>query len=109
LGDPMDSMATYRMRISGIADMAGNALDSVHSSTDFSGTATPDTLRPKITVRSVTDSSRGIPVGTPLAVQFGRPVSLTPALAAVRLLDSTKHVVPVTVAPRTACWIPSSM
>jgi hypothetical protein len=105
LGDPLDSVATYRMRIAGVVDRAGNVLDSAHGSTDFPGTATPDTVRPKITVRSITDSSRGIPVGTPLAVLFGRPVSLTPALAAVRLLDSTKRAVPVTVAPRTPAEI----
>lgn len=105
LNDPLDSATTYRMRIGGVVDRTGNPLDTAHSSTDFSGTGTPDTVRATITVRSITDSSRGIPVGTPLAVQFGRPVSLAPVLAAVQLLDSTKHVVPVTVAPRTPAEI----
>ncbi len=105
LTDPLDSMATYRMRIGGIVDRAGNPIDSLHSSTDFTGSAVPDTLKPKITVRSIADSARGIPVGTPLAVQFGRPVALGPAQAAIRLLDSTKHAVPITVAPRTAAEV----
>lgn len=105
LNDPLDSTASYRLRIGGVLDLAGNVLDSVHSSTDFAGSGAPDTIRLKVTVRSVADSSRGIPVGTPLAVQFGRPVSLGPALASVKLLDSTKHVVPISVAPRTPAEI----
>ncbi len=101
LNDPLDSATTYRMSLDGIVDRAGNPIDMAHSSTDFPGTSTPDTVRPSITVRSITDSSRGIPVGTPFAVQFGRPVSLSPVAGAIRLLDSLKHAVRVTVAPRT--------
>jgi hypothetical protein len=105
LSDPLDSTATYRLRINGIQDLAGNTLDTVHSSTDFPGSGSPDTLRVKVSIRNVADSSRGIPIGSPFAVNFGRPVSLGPAMASVKLLDSTKHVVPVTVAPRTPAEI----
>jgi hypothetical protein len=105
LTDPLDSTATYRLKVRGIRDLAGNPLDTVHSSTDFPGSGSPDTLRMKVTIRNVADSARGVPIGSPLAVHFGRPVSLGPALASVKLLDSTKHVVPVTTTPRTPAEI----
>jgi hypothetical protein len=105
LTDPLDSMRMYRMQIAGIVDRSGNVMDSARSAVDFPGSGVADTLRAKVHIRGIADSSRGIPIGTPLAVEFGRPVALGPAIAAVRLLDSTRHAVPLNIAPRTPAEI----
>jgi hypothetical protein len=105
LTDPLDSTRTYRMKVAGIVDRNGNVMDSARSTVDFPGSGVADTMKAKVHIRGIADSSRGIPVGTPLAVEFGRPIALGPAIAAVRLLDSTKHAVPLNIAPRTPAEI----
>jgi hypothetical protein len=105
LTDPLDSTRMYRMKFAGIVDLSGNVMDSARSVVDFPGSGVADTMKVKMHIRGIADSSRGVPVGTPFAVEFGRPVALGPAIAAVRLLDSTNHALPLTIAPRTPAEI----
>ncbi|MCC6395959.1 MAG: Ig-like domain-containing protein [Bacteroidetes bacterium] len=99
--DPLDSSATYRLRVLGVRDRAGNPVDSAQGVADFPGTGIPDTTRPQLRVRGVADSSQGIPLTTPFQIDFGKPVSLGPAMNAIRMLDSTGKVVPATAIVRT--------
>lgn len=101
LQDPLDSLKAYRLRAAGVADRSGNVLDTAHATADFAGSGIADTSRPKVTIRTIADSVRGIPVATPFALVFGKPVAPGPAMAAVRLVDSAKAVVPLEVRPRT--------
>ncbi len=103
--DPLDSTRVYRLRVRGFLDRTGNAIDTVHSIADFSGSGIPDTSRPSLRIRGVADSAQGVPLNSPFQIEFGKPVSLRGALAAVRLMDSSHSVVPATIVARTPAEI----
>ncbi|HXX64935.1 MAG TPA: Ig-like domain-containing protein, partial [Bacteroidota bacterium] len=62
LAAPLDSPATYRVRATGVSDLAGNLIDSSSRGELFFGSLSPDTIRPGIEVREMHDSIRGISV-----------------------------------------------
>ena len=99
--DPLDSATTYRLRILGVRDRAGNLVDSAQGVADFPGTGIPDTTRPQLRVRGVADSSQGVPLTAPFQIDFGKPVSLGLAANAIRMLDSTGSVVAADAVVRT--------
>ncbi len=99
--DPLDSTATYRLTVRGAVDRAGNRLDTLHATQSFPGSSLPDTARPMVTVRGVTDSSRGHGTDMPFAIVFSKPVGLSSATGGIVMRDSSSRAVPSTLIPRT--------
>jgi hypothetical protein len=99
--DPLDSAATYRLTVRGLADRAGNRLDTLHASQSFPGSSIPDTVRPTVSVRGVADSSRGHRTDMPFEIVFNKPVGLSSAIHGMVMLDSAAHPVLSTLVPRT--------
>jgi hypothetical protein len=92
---PLDSSRGYRFEARGIFDRAGNPLDSSHAALVFTGSNTPDTVRPVLTFRSLSDSARGFPPDESLEADFSEPVEHGPLAAAVILRDSADRQVPL--------------
>jgi hypothetical protein len=88
----MDSGASYRLTVRTFADRAGNLIDTLHASADFTGSVTPDTVKPHLTL-SVKDSARGISPALPLRITFSEPVDSIPLHRAVTLSDTGKRPV----------------
>ncbi len=99
--DPLDSAATYRLTVRGVVDRVGNRLDTLHAAQSFPGSSLPDTIRPMVTVRGVTDSSKGYGTDMPFEIVFSKPVGLSSAIGGVVMHDSSFRVVPSTLIPRT--------
>lgn len=97
LAVPMDSGASYRLIVHNVADRAGNRIDTLHSSADFVGSGTPDTVKPRMTF-SVKDSSKGILPDASLHITFSEPVDTLALLHAVTFGDVGKKA--VAAAPR---------
>ena len=85
----LDSGATYRLQVERVYDRAGNAIDSTHASDVFAGSNSPDTLNPRISVRALTDSSRGYSPDQPIEIDFSEPVKQAPVIHAITLRDSS--------------------
>ncbi|MEW6509422.1 MAG: Ig-like domain-containing protein [Bacteroidota bacterium] len=107
---PLDSPATYRVRVAGVADRSGNRIDFASPGELIAGILLPDTLRPRITVRDMRDSVRGVANDLPIEVLFSDPVAQPPlSNAAVGLFDSTRSVVeaPITwTGPASLALVP---
>ena len=63
-------LTSYRARADSVFDSFGNAVDSAFNSVEFSGTTAIDTLRPRILRISIADSSRDLPLDTPVELTF---------------------------------------
>jgi len=87
---PLDSPATYRVRVGNISDIAGNMIDSTSPGEIFAGILAPDTLRPRISVRDMRDSIRGVATYAKPEILFSDPVVTGSLQHAMRLFDSTK-------------------
>jgi hypothetical protein len=98
----LDSTKTYRLRVNGIVDQAGNRLDTNNATGVVSGSPVPDTVKPYPTVRGVADSARGIAPGKVFEVAFTRPLELSSAMRGIVLRDSLSRIVPINVRPRTS-------
>ena len=90
---PLDSAVTYRLRISGVFDRAGNPIDTAHASWVLAGSNRPDTLKPTIAILGLRDSTRGYPVDQPIEFDFSKPVIHNALTAAVMLRDSLRRPV----------------
>jgi len=99
--DPLDSTATYRLTVRGAVDRAGNPLDTLHATLSLPGSSLPDSLRPTVTVRGVTDSSRGHGTDMPFEIVFSKPVGLSSAIGGIVMRDSSSRAVPSALIPRT--------
>lgn len=71
---------TYDVFFDHIVDAAGNQLDSLSRRTQFSGSAKPDTIRPRIVKITPADSSRNVPVTSYLELIFSKMMANSPAL-----------------------------
>ena len=96
---PLDSPAVYRITVRGVADIAGNLIDSSARGETFEGTLAPDTLRPSISVWNMKDSVRAVPLDSAIEVRFNDPV-IPFALrgTAAGLTDSAGRPVPAGLA-----------
>ncbi|HTY58204.1 MAG TPA: Ig-like domain-containing protein, partial [Bacteroidota bacterium] len=92
---PLDSPACYRLTVRGVADLAGNVIDTNARGETFEGTLLPDTLRPLMTFLDLKDSTRDVPLERPIEVRFSDPVVPFSLQAAVTLTDSTHRGVPL--------------
>ncbi len=111
---PLDSAMLYRLRVRGVYDTAGNSIDTLHASLDFTGSNVPDTLRPTIALHGVADSLRNVPLDQKIDLDFSKPIRVGPLRDAIALFDSTKRPVPfetrwyglagVTLVTRTPLW-----
>ncbi len=90
LAAPLDSPATYRVRVRGVADMSGNLIDSAAPGDLLAGVLVPDTLRPHIGLRDLRDSARAVVIEPTLELLFTDPVAQAPLGKGVRLLDSVR-------------------
>lgn len=88
LAAPLDSPATYRVRVRGVADRAGNLIDSTAPGDLIAGVLVPDTVRPRISVRELRDSARAVATEPAVELLFTDPVARSPLERGVRLLDS---------------------
>jgi hypothetical protein len=93
----LDSPAIYRLRVRGVADLAGNRIDSLTAAETFEGLLAPDTLRPRIRVLSMRDSIRNIATDAIPEILFSDPVRTSGLSAGVRLFDSTRAALPGSV------------
>ncbi|HUI65244.1 MAG TPA: Ig-like domain-containing protein [Bacteroidota bacterium] len=93
LATPLDSPATYRVRATGVTDLAGNIIDSSARGEVFFGSLSPDTIRPGIEVREMHDSIRGISVGGRIDILFSDPPAPFDVRGGISLLDSSKRVI----------------
>jgi hypothetical protein len=89
----LDSSGVYRVTVRNARDCAGNQIDTLHSSAVFSGTSTPDTLRPAVALEGVSDSARGIRVDAPLRLAFSKPVRREQLTRAIQLADTLGRTV----------------
>jgi hypothetical protein len=71
---------TYDVFFDQIVDAAGNQLDSLSRRTQFSGSARPDTIRPRIVKIAPADSSRNVPVTSDLELIFSEMMANSPGL-----------------------------
>jgi len=71
---------SYDVFFDQIVDAAGNQLDSLSRRTQFSGSAKPDTIRPRIVKITPADSSRNVPVTSYLELIFSKMMANSPAL-----------------------------
>lgn len=97
LGAPMDSGVTYKLRVQGVADRAGNHIDPGHASSVFLANERPDTMKPRFDVVALRDSIRGVFPDQPIEIDFSEPVLQGSLVPAVVLRDSTRRVVPTEV------------
>jgi len=72
--------ATYKIFLDQIVDASGNPLDSLSRQTEFSGSAKPDTSRPRIVKTTPVDSSRNVTVKTNIELIFSEMIANSPAL-----------------------------
>jgi hypothetical protein len=70
---PLDSPATYSLRIRNVKDLNGNVIDSTRPSEAFEGTSIPDTVRPSVRVRDMRDSIRGVAPDERFEILFSDP------------------------------------
>jgi len=91
--NPLDSGATYRLRVGGIFDRAGNPVDSAHATATFLGKNTPDTLKPTIAVHGLPDSTRGVAADQVFEVRFSKAVVQPAVEHAITLEDSSRSPV----------------
>ena len=111
LAAPLDSPATYRVRVWGVADKAGNLIDSTARGELIAGVLAADTLRPRISVRDMRDSSRAVAIGAPVELLFSDPVRFAPLERGITLLDSTRKSVEmrlVRTGPASVAILPRS-
>ncbi len=94
---PLDSGKTYRLTIGKAFDLAGNPFDTSNSSSAFVGIATPDTVRPTLTVIGISDSTRGIGIMQRIEIRFSESVQRSGILNAIALRDSNKNKVAANV------------
>jgi len=95
LAVPLDSPATYRVRVRGVADRAGNLIDSASPGDLLAGVLVPDTVRPRISVRDLRDSVRAVSIEPALELLFTDPPARMPLEKGVRLMDSARARVDV--------------
>jgi hypothetical protein len=85
---PLDSPAAYHVILSGIADTAGNVVDSGAGGDVFDGRSAPDTLRRSVTLRDLRDSSRGVPQNVRPEILYSVPIEGSIPPATITLADS---------------------
>jgi hypothetical protein len=93
-----DSGAVLRLRIRGLADRAGNPLDSSTASAIITMGGVRDTAAPSWVIVGVKDSLRGYPLDRPLHFTFSKPVDRDAAMAGIGVVDSARR--PVEYFPR---------
>ena len=91
LGAPLDSPATYRVRAANLFDRSGNPLSESNNSAAFDGVLRPDTLRTKLTVVGLHDSTRSVRPDAPVEFEFSEPVLHTSLERGILLTDSLRH------------------
>jgi hypothetical protein len=89
----LDSPAFYRIRIAGIVDTAGNAMDEKGGTSMFEGILTPDTLKRAVSVAALRDSTKGVEQDVTPEVRLAVPVESNRILSAITLADSSKKPV----------------
>lgn len=72
--------AMFKILFDQIVDAAGNALDSLSRQAEFSGSANPDTMRPRLVKLTPADSSREVAVTTAIEMIFSEMMANAPAL-----------------------------
>ncbi|MGH7455361.1 MAG: Ig-like domain-containing protein, partial [bacterium] len=60
----------YKFFLEQILDAAGNSLDSLSRQTEFTGSAKPDTVRPRLVKITPADSSRNVPITSTVEMIF---------------------------------------
>ncbi len=85
----LDTLRGYRLRVDGVTDKAGNPIDTANNSLPFGGVSTPDTVKPRITIAGVGDSTRDVHVLQKFELRLSEPVLEGPAGRGIQLLDSS--------------------
>ncbi|MGH7598552.1 MAG: Ig-like domain-containing protein, partial [bacterium] len=67
--------ASYKIFLEQIIDAAGNPLDSLSRQMEFTGSAKPDTARPRLVKITPADSSRNVPVTSTVEMIFSEMMS----------------------------------
>jgi hypothetical protein len=88
---------TYKIFAEQIVDAAGNPLDSLSQQTEFTGSAKPDSTRPRIVKATPADSSRSVSVATSIEMIFSELMANAPALANVSPKPIAGNVWPLAV------------
>jgi hypothetical protein len=82
---PLDSPATYSLRIRDVRDLRGNVIDSSRPPETFEGALIPDTVRPSVRVRDMRDSVRGVAPDGQFEILFSDPPERDPLRSSVVL------------------------
>jgi hypothetical protein len=98
----LDSPATYSLRIRNIRDVNLNVMDTTPPTMTFEGVLTPDTLRPVIRIRDMSDSTRGVPLSDGIELLFSEPPAEKPLRTAVALIASANRIVGTSLIKTTA-------
>lgn len=93
LAAPLDSPATYQVQATNVFDRAGNPLRTIGASTTFNGMLEADTLKPRLTILGMKDSSIAVLTDSSIPLEFSEPVEVAPVEHAVTLLDSLRRKV----------------
>ncbi len=88
---PMQS-SKYAGVATALFDEAGNELDSLARTSEFTGTTNPDTTRPRVVKISVADSARNVLPAAPIEVIFSE-IMRTDTASALLVQDSSGAVV----------------
>jgi len=95
---PQDSLATYRVTVTGVRDSAGNAISPVANSLTFGPGLGDDTSGFSFTAASVRDSAQSLPFRPTIELYGSRPAAPAIASGAVTLSDTLGRPVPVDLA-----------
>jgi hypothetical protein len=82
---PLDSPATYSLRVRDVRDLRGNVIDSSRPPETFAGTLIPDTVRPSVRVRDMRDSVRGVSPDGRFEILFSDPPERNPIRSSIVL------------------------
>jgi hypothetical protein len=91
LGAPLDSPATYRVRVTKLFDRSGNSLSESNNSATFDGILRPDTMMAKLAVAGLRDSARSVRPDAPIELEFSDPVDHASLEQGILLTDSLRH------------------
>jgi hypothetical protein len=85
----LDSSKGYRVTLAGVADYAGNMIDSSGGVYAFSFNGKIDTTRPGVSLVGIQDSAREISQSEALEIRFTEPVNQSGVTSAITLIDSS--------------------
>ncbi|MDZ7345226.1 MAG: Ig-like domain-containing protein, partial [candidate division KSB1 bacterium] len=90
---PQESGLYYQLQIKEIKDQSGLTMAAPSLPVTFSGSALPDTVRPRCVAMSPRDSSRAVPINSPIEVFFSETMAEEPLTRLFHLADSSGNPV----------------